>query len=392
MKLVFLSNYYSHHQKATSEAWYQQTKGGYVFVSTEEMTQERRQMGWGQDVIPPFVIACGTPQARQLPERIDTADCVILGNAPMALVEKRLKQGRLVLKYSERVFKRGYQYSRWLPRLFTYWRNYGRHKSFYLLAASAYASGDFAMHGAFRKKSYKWGYFTETMHYDAQQLLAQKQVGRILWCGRLIHWKHPEIVLEVARWLRAQGYAFQLDMIGVGELEAQLQKDIEKMDLADCVHMLGSMTPQQVRKHMEQAQIYLFTSDFQEGWGAVLNEAMNSGCAVVASHAVGSAPFLLRHGENGLIYKNGDQEDLYRKVKALLDHPEQQKQLGLSAYKTITELWNGEVAAQRLLTLAQALKVHGRCDLYADGPCSRAKPLKNNWFREEDYDVLWIAD
>ena len=37
--------------------------------------------------------------------------------------------------------------------------------------------------------------------------------------------------------------------------------------------MLGSMTPEQVREHMEESILFLFTSDFGEGWGAVLNEA-----------------------------------------------------------------------------------------------------------------------
>lgn len=51
------------------------------------------------------------------------------------------------------------------------------------------------------------------------------------------------------------------------------------------------MKASEVRSYMEKADIYLFTSDFNEGWGAVLNESMNSGCAVVASHAIGSVPF-----------------------------------------------------------------------------------------------------
>jgi glycosyltransferase involved in cell wall biosynthesis len=61
------------------------------------------------------------------------------------------------------------------------------------------------------------------------------------------------------------------------------------------------MAPEAVRDHMEAADIFLFTSDFNEGWGAVLNESMNSACAVVASHAIGSVPFLLKDGENGFI-------------------------------------------------------------------------------------------
>ena len=49
----------------------------------------------------------------------------------------------------------------------------------------------------------------------------------------------------------------------------------------------------------------------QEGWGAVLNEAMNSGCACIASHAIGSAGFLIEHGENGFVYRDGDMDDFY---------------------------------------------------------------------------------
>ena len=82
---------------------------------------------------------------------------------------------------------------------------------------------------------------------------------------------------------------------------------IREKKLEDCVHMLGAMSPDEVRKHMEQANIFLFTSDRNEGWGAVLNEAMNSGCAVVASHAIGSVPYLIKNGNNGYIYENEGQ-------------------------------------------------------------------------------------
>ena len=43
----------------------------------------------------------------------------------------------------------------------------------------------------------------------------------------------------------------------------------------------------------------------QDGWGAVANEAMNSACALVAGHMIGAVPYLIRQGENGLIYEDG---------------------------------------------------------------------------------------
>ena len=93
---------------------------------------------------------------------------------------------------------------------------------------------------------------------------------------------------------------------------------IKKYHLQNCVSLCGSLSPEKVREYMVKSQIFLFTSDYNEGWGAVLNEAMNSACAVIASHAIGSVPFLINNKKNGLIYQNGQMEDLYRKVKVLL--------------------------------------------------------------------------
>ena len=115
-----------------------------------------------------------------------------------------------------------------------------------------------------------------------------------------------------------------------------------------------------------------------------MNESMNSGCAVVASHAIGAVPYLMKHNENGLIYKSGDVDGIYQNVKNLLDNPGEQERLGSAAYETITGLWNAEVAAQRLITLSEHLLAGEKYpDLYEDGPCSRAEIIKDDWFNEE---------
>ena len=133
----------------------------------------------------------------------------------------------------------------------------------------------------------------------------------------------------------------------------------------------------------------MFTSDRQEGWGAVLNESMNSGCAVVASHAIGAVPYLMKHNSNGLIYKSGDIDALYQNVKYLLDHPEEQRRLGEAAYRTITEEWNAEIAAERFVNLAQHILDGDKYpDLYESGPCSKAEIIKDDWFNDEDKTIF----
>ena len=379
MKLMLLSNYYNHHQEPICEAFDELTNHNFKFVSTESFSDERQSLGWSSHHEKPFV---SQYNEIELLSAINKADCVIWGNAPRDMVEARLKNKKLVFQYAERVFKNGYNYLKWLPRLFTYRRLYGRYKSLYLLAAGAYVSADYAMHGVYYGKAYKWGYFPQTKHYDVSELFKCKKKNKILWCGRFLEWKHPDDALEVARQLRDEGLEFEMDFVGTGPMESLLRERIVLYKLEKNVRILGAMSPNDVRSHMENAGIYLFTSDFGEGWGAVLNESMNSGCAVVANHAIGSVPFLLNHNENGLIYENGMVDGLFRKVKHLLVNPEEQHRLGLNAYHTITDLWNAEVAAARFVNLVRDIEDHGYCDLYEEGPCSYAPTIKNAWFRE----------
>ncbi len=199
----------------------------------------------------------------------------------------------------------------------------------------------------------------------------------------LSDWKHPDDVIEVAKRLHEAGCCFKIEMIGTGEMEQQLKRQASEAGLlGENIRFLGAMSPEAVRRHMESASICLFTSDRQEGWGAVLNEAMNSGCAVVASDAAGATPYLVNDGVNGSVYHSGNIQELYEKVRRLLENTTMQYSFGKAAYQTITELWNAEVAAKRFLQLSQAL-LNGTdaSGLFANGPCSPAKPLREDWYQ-----------
>lgn len=252
-----------------------------------------------------------------------------------------------------------------------------RELNLFMLCASAYTAGDFSMVGAYKEKCYKWGYFPEVNSYDIDKLMDQKKqpVTQILWCGRFLSWKHPEKAIFLAKYLKDKGYNFQVNMIGTGEMEQEVKDAVNRNGLQDCVSMLGSMSPENVRKYMEQANIFLFTSDYNEGWGAVLNESMNSGCAVVASHAIGSVPFLLRHNKNGLIYKDENIKDFYSQVERLVDDGNLRDKLGRNAYLSLNKVWNAKVAAQNFIDLCQSL-LNGNERTVSDGPCSKAAPIK----------------
>ena len=391
MKIAFISNYLNHHQRPFCDRMYAMLGDEFMFISTSPISSERIQMGWSMPLVPYELRAYeNEEQSKSAQTMALQADVVIIGSAPDSYIIPRLKAGKLTFKYSERFYKQGLNAGNFAHAVIGAWLHHGRFQRYplYMLCASAYTAGDCAVFGNYKNRAFQWGYFPEAKHYDVNELMEKKAglkhpCASILWVGRLIGLKHPDASIHLAESLKRQGYEFKLSIIGNGDLEQELQMMIADKELTDCVEMLGAMSPEKVREHMEKADIFLFTSDFNEGWGAVLNESMNSGCAVVASHAIGSVPYLIKHQENGLIYHSGNIDELYENVKYLLDNPAEQERLGRAAYETIVGEWNAETAAERLVALSQKiLDGEKQPDLFETGPCSKAEILKNDWFRK----------
>ena len=383
MKIVFASNYLSHHQLPFCLSMVEKTDGDFVFVATEPIDEERLALGYvNLDKSYDFVLCAyeSEENRKKAQELCDNCDVLIYGSAPDNYFIPRVRQGKLTFRYSERLFKESFTWKNLLRRIVSVCIHHipFQNKKHCLLCASAYTAADVDLFGCYRGRCYQWGYFPEVKQYaDIDGLMEEKKKHSLLWVARFLPLKHPEAALQVAQRLQQDGYDFELTMIGTGELEEDVRRQVAALGLSDKVHLTGSMSPEQVREYMEQAEMFLFTSDRNEGWGAVLNESMNSGCAVVASRAIGSVPFLIQDGENGLIYEDGNIEELYAHVKGLLDDPVRRQAMGRAAYETMATLWNAEEAATRVLQLAEQLsKGESAENLFEKGPCSKAVILR----------------
>lgn len=376
MIVSFFSNYLTHHQIPFCEEMCKLPDVEFHFISTIPMEEERSAGGWVLEKDYNYELKAWLSDEAYGQALALAAECdvMIIGSAPEEFVKHRMANNLypLTLRYSERIYKSG----RWrmlsprgfIIRLQTYFRYWG--KPLYMLCASAYTAGDLAMLASYLGRCFRWGYFPETKQYsDVSSLIERKKKNSLLWTGRLIEWKHPDKAVEVTRRLKEEGYDFHLNIIGTGPMEQSLREQIASYGLSEQVHLLGTMPPQQVRGYMEESGIYLFTSDGNEGWGAVLNESMNSGCAVVADHRIGSVPFLIKDGENGFSYDGTEQ--LYCRVKQLLDDPQVGKRIGAAAYATITGKWCAAEAANRLYDLCKNLQ-KGKKIFEMEGPCSKA--------------------
>lgn len=378
MQVTFVSNYINHHQIPVSNEMYAQLGDSYRFVQTEPMEEERVKMGWDAEVKELPYLLCYYDKPDECKKKIMESDVVIFGGVEDEnYIAERLEKGLFTIRYSERIYKEG-QWKRISPRgLIKKYRDHIRYRKadVYMLCAGGYVADDFSLIGAYPDKMLKWGYFPKTYPYNLDMLFAKKEhnvVPQLLWTGRMIDWKHPEYAIELAKRLKEKEYPFHLTLVGQGEMRIQLEQMAKEYDLEENLTFLNFMTPKEVRQKMEEADIYLMTSDRKEGWGAVVNEAMNSGCAVIASHMVGATPNLICHKENGLVFQSGKIESLVEETEKIISNTRYRKEIGTKAYETIEQLWNPQIAARRLLEFCKTKKI----DLFTEGPCSKEIPVR----------------
>lgn len=365
MTIILLSNYFNHHQKPICDVFHRITYGNFTFVATEKVSEWRKKLGY-QELTAPYVIECNEDSKDEIEHMLFNADVVITDGEHLNLTKRRYDAGKITFRCAERLFKSKLRYLKMPVHAIKAWKT----RRMYMLCCSAFTAHDFNLMGFYKNRSFKWGYFPFNRFYpDNQEIVNAKERNSILWVGRLIDWKHPEAPIEVAKMLRDRNREFTMNIIGTGAMEDELLRMIKSYDLSDSVHMLGPKSPDEVRSYMENSEIFLFTSDEGEGWGAVLNESMNSGCAVVASNKIGSAPFLIENGVNGFLFESENWDDLSMLVEKLVLDKSLRIKTSLSAIDTINNKWCAEQAAKNFIQLVECLRDGKDCSII-HGPCS----------------------
>lgn len=381
MTFTFVSNYINHHQIPLCEALYKMLGENFTFIQTMPMEEERVAMGWSVDLKKLPYVLCLYEKEYECLKKLAESDVVLFGWTEREdIVAARLQSGRTTLRVSERLYREG-QWKAVSPRgLIAKYNEHVKYRrqNVCMLCAGAYTASDFHLIGAYPDKMFRWGYFTALRKYDKTQLDAMKiQDGalHIVWAGRFIPLKHPEYVVRLAKRLRDKGCRYHIHMLGDGELEPSMKQEVTDLGLTGSFTFYGYTEPEKVRDVMEQCHIHLFTSNYLEGWGAVVNEGMNSGCVEVVNAQVGAAPYLIRHGENGLVYPDDSYEKMEALVEDLFAHWDDRKKMGWAAYETIRDMWNAEHAAKELLRFVCDLQ-KGRIIAAEEGPLSNAPVIR----------------
>ncbi|MCD1024639.1 glycosyltransferase [Enterococcus sp. SMC-9] len=377
MNIVFVSNYFNHHIKPIADHFYQLFGNQFIFVETVQAMKIENLKGAQNDDFEniPYLYSiykCNKKyiSVENLYNLVAECDLAIQGDAKDIFFKQRFEKNKLTFRISEHILK-GNKFD--FLRIVKYFlRNIKiRNKEVYLLCASSHVSSDMKKCFSFKNKMYKWGYFPEIIKNNKN--LVNGRVEKILWVGRMIEWKHPEIIITTGEIIRDLNYNCCITAIGDGPRLQYIKDEVIRRKLDSIVTFKSSLTNIEVQNEMKDSDVLIFSSDIGEGWGAVLNEGMANGCVVIANSDAGSTNYLVKNEINGFVYNNS-QESFIDALKNLFTLSEVDiENIKYLAYSTIYKEWSGSVAVERLIKVVDNMKFgDSENNVYNEGPMSRA--------------------
>ncbi|PYQ15553.1 MAG: hypothetical protein DMF80_08850 [Acidobacteria bacterium] len=138
-----------------------------------------------------------------------------------------------------------------------------------------------------------------------------------------------------------------LVLVGEGELRQALEAQASASGVQ--ARFVPHVAPEELYPYYAAADVLALpsvtTRAGKEPWGLVVNEAMNQATPVVASSAVGAAAGgLVRHGETGMVFPEGDAAALAAVLRKVLGDPALARRLGRAGREAVGRHTNERMA------------------------------------------------
>ena len=179
-----------------------------------------------------------------------------------------------------------------------------RAKGFF--AVSVFAEDYFKSLGIKPEKIYRFGYFRKVEKNDF--IKTDSTINQLIFVGQLIERKGIFTLLEAIKNSIKITQNFQLNVIGTGDLTTSIKQYIQTHYLQNFITLQGAVDSQNVAQYIQKADLLILPSIF-DGWGMVVNEALQNQVPVLISDQCG-AKELIEHGKNGLIFEAQNVESL----------------------------------------------------------------------------------
>lgn len=362
MKVLYISNFLNIHSAPLFDELITYPNVQLTFLSTKDEHDVNKKI-----LDRKYNVYSNTILDNQVESFLNDFDVLIYGACLDKRFIKKMPHNKIIFHNSEHYWKKTntpISLTKRIYRMLELKHRYKKINNLYILANSSHLKKEFDSWKIKYKKCFKFGYFPPT-NFDKVNY-RDKDFNKIVYIGRLLKWKRPCLSIKMKNIMeKNNSNKLSLDFYGEGPEEHKIVQSISER-----VTLKHFISHDDVLAKFLNGGYFCFSSTKEEGWGAVLNEAMSCGCIVLASLKAGATSFLVKDGINGYTFKT--KKEFKRKALLISSLTDKDKiKISLSASKSIIELWNYKIAAKRLYHVMNNLISNRDINLlYVDGPMS----------------------
>ena len=184
-----------------------------------------------------------------------------------------------------------------------------------------------------------------------------KKVSR----GKLSLKQENSYLTSIGRLVKRKGFDFLIRsiagtnkkihvlIIGDGPEKENLQNLAKKLSIQDRVHFLGQVSEEKKFQYLDNSDVYILSS-VHEGFGVVLQEAMQVGLPIIATNNGGQVDFV-RGGINGYLVEFGDENAMGKKIEVLIKSKTLRDKIRNNNLNKVKEFNVGKIVNQYLEVL-----------------------------------------
>ncbi|MBR9845534.1 MAG: colanic acid biosynthesis glycosyltransferase WcaL [Algicola sp.] len=201
----------------------------------------------------------------------------------------------------------------------------------------------------------------DTAYFSKIETAGFKSTFEILFCGRLITLKGPELAIRITELLLARGYNHvRLHLLGDGPLYQDLQTIIRDKKLDEIITIEGKFTQEELKSKLEKTNVLIMPgikdekTGQEEAQGLVIQEAQAMKVPVVVSD-VGGMKYGLIPNETGFVVEAGNLEGFADCIEKLILDKSLAKSMGESGAKYVKQNFDNRILIKRLIDLYESV-------------------------------------
>ena len=239
------------------------------------------------------------------------------------------------------------------PPPFSWFERYNFHHATAAIAANHEAAAILRRHGYGGRVHILWQFGVDPDLFHPANTPLPATPFRIGYFGRLVEEKGVLDLVEAVARLPEHA---RLIIIGNGPLEGPIRAAAGRLGIGDRVELRPMIPSSDVAAEMRTLHAFVLpsrtTPRWKEQYGRVLPEAMASGVPPVGSDS-GEIPHVI--GDAGLIFREGDIDDLTEKLCLLIDQPDLHTSLARRGRQRVLEHYTQRALARAYYEVYQEM-------------------------------------